>query len=332
MQDCLSANGFSFVARLTRNVKPIAPARQITLSSLNRGKYKILACNVLCFFCSVALPLPMYSRLITIFNQTLIKESRMKRIVNSLVLLGVLGAATVLAHDPPPPDGGHGWNSNLFIQVMRPPMPVLFTTNSPLVFRGVVGPFDKVDKVLYSTSAGDAGECALMVTGMFYRTNMFFTSPPISLVAGSNLITFTAVPLDPAIGSASDHVMVFYNAQGLNQRPIITTLPPRIWGSNEVYSYTLVATDADNDALTLNLKTAGPVLATATALRYGTWQIDAVRTGTNLFPRLRVWFRATVSDGITRPAVQQWPVVLGPVCTNIWSGGGHHTPRLRQTL
>ncbi|MCX7001727.1 MAG: hypothetical protein NTV22_00465, partial [bacterium] len=84
----------------------------------------------------------------------------MKRVVYSLVVLCVLCVATSFAHDPPPPGGGPGcWNSNLFIKVLRPPMPVLFVTNSPLVFNGQVGPFDKVDKVLYSTSAGDAGEC-----------------------------------------------------------------------------------------------------------------------------------------------------------------------------
>ncbi|GEM_PF-1987126 len=252
----------------------------------------------------------------------------MKRFVYSLSLLCVLSVATLLADRIPPPGGGPGWwNSNLFITILRPPMPVLFTTNSPMVFRGQVGPFDKVEKVLYSSSAGDAGECAITLTGCFFRTNAFFTSPPIAMAPGSNLITFTAVPLDPAVNPASDHVMVFYNAQGLNQRPVITTRPPRVWGSNEVYSYTLVATDADSDPLALALTTYGPVLATATELSYGTWQIDAALTATNRMPRLRVRFRAIVTDGITRPVCQQWPVAFAPCGSNSWHGGANIRPR-----
>jgi len=249
----------------------------------------------------------------------------MKRVVYSLVVLCVLCVAISFAHDPPPPGGGCG--SNLFINVMRPPMPVLFTTNSPIVLRGQAGPFDKVEKVLYSTSAGAAGECTITLIGCFYRTNLLFTSPEIGLVPGSNLITFTAVPLDPAVTPASDHVMVFYNQEGLNQRPVITSQPPRAWGSNDVYSYTLVATDADSDPLALELKTSGPVLATATALSYGTWQIDAALTATNRMPRMRIWIRATVSDGITRPVSQQWPVAFAPCGSNSWHGGANTRPR-----
>jgi len=252
----------------------------------------------------------------------------MKRVIYSLVVLCVLCVATSFAYDVPPGGGPGCWNSNLFIKVFRPsPIPVLFTTNSPVVFRGQVGPFNKVEKVLYSTSAGAAGECVLTLIGMGLRTNACFTSPAIALVAGSNLLTFTAVPLDPAVRPASDHVMVFYNQQGLNHRPVITSRPPRMWGSNEVYSYTLVATDADSDPLALELKTCGPVLATATELSAGTWQIDAALTATNRLPRLRIWIRATVTDHITRPVCQQWPIAFGPRGSNSWHGGAAIRPR-----
>ncbi|MCX7001726.1 MAG: hypothetical protein NTV22_00460, partial [bacterium] len=175
--------------------------------------------------------------------------------------------------------------------------------------------------------ARDASECPITLVGCFFRTNAIFTSPAIGMAPGSNLITFTAVPLDPAVNPASDHVMVFYNQAGINQRPVITTQPPRGWGSNEVYSYTLVATDADNDPLALDLKTSGPVLATATELGYGTWQIDAALTATNRMPRLRAWIRATVSDGLTRPVCQQWPIAFAPCGSNSWHGGPNIRPR-----
>jgi hypothetical protein len=137
------------------------------------------------------------------------------------------------------------------------------------------------------------------------RPVLRFVTPELALDPGSNMITVVAVPNDAQIDPASDSLLVYYNAV-TNHRPRIVSRPPRWWGTNETYSYTLRAADLDNDPLRLRLDTFGPVMATVTELENGVWHISAALT-TTVTPR-RVAFRAVVTDGLTRPATQRWSV------------------------
>jgi hypothetical protein len=221
------------------------------------------------------------------------------------------GDADLAAHHPDP--------SNLHIRIMRPtPHPVIWVRHPYLYVSGHVGPTDLLEKVTYSTSAGESGDCVLkeikppsnVVAKV--RPNLFiFVTPKLSLDPGTNLINVVAVPNDPQLEPVSDTLLVKYNAV-TNHRPRIISRPRRWWGTNDTYTYTLRAVDRDDDPLRLKLDTRGPVVAHATRIENGVWHI-AARLTTTVMPR-RVAFRAIVTDGLTRPAQQRWSVW----CRNCW--------------
>lgn len=238
--------------------------------------------------------------------------------------LVALCCSTLLAWSAPtkpgvgPGGGGPGGGSctnppptDILLKIMRPvPFPVWVTHAPTTCVAGVALPAHLVDSIVYASSTGADGVCNTTNVIHFGHTNLLFRTPPIPLSEGSNLVTITAIPVDEDTPPATRHIMI-HRIVVTNARPHIITRPHRLWGTNDVYTYTLEAIDPDGDTLSLQLETFGPVAATVTDLDDGKWLISAVKTATNLPYFARARFRALVSDGVNRPARQRWAVRIG---------------------
>ncbi|MCX7848278.1 MAG: hypothetical protein N2595_09655 [bacterium] len=212
------------------------------------------------------------------------------------------------------------------LQIIVPtPAPEWITLAPTVVLAGVVfSPQVPVDRIAYASSSGASGPCTLV-------SNFCWRSQPIALLPGSNLLTVTAVQAGQNPQTASDALMairitreppiwtnqppvwtnhppVWTNLPPVfsNRPPVILSVPPLFWGTNNLYRYHLIACDPDNDPLTLELTSRGPVLTSVTPLTNAQWLIHAMLT--NYVPAVR--FRAVVRDQGPRPAVQIWPVFV----------------------
>ncbi|NLF40040.1 hypothetical protein GX586_11380 [bacterium] len=222
-----------------------------------------------------------------------------------------------LATQPPPPPP----RTNICVQITVPTSaPFLMTRLEAVPLGGYVMPPWSVASVTFETSTGQSGPCTVFSNGMW-------RAGEIALDLGTNVIAVKAVKLDDQAVTAGDTLTVvrvtFTNDPPVctNRPPCLTNRPPVIvsrpclfWGTNDVYEYHLIAIDRENDPLTLELDTRGPVVATITPVANGSWMISAMLTNTARVVR----FRAKVSDGLhLRPTVQHWPVIaIVPQRTN----------------